>query len=712
MGFITASPSPSIHRRGDTYVAHFRALAHRHIRELPAFIIVFASVVCFGTVSHALPILGPDMEPQIDRLVTGQNGRPVLPGGWRVAEYHFTDFDIHVTLSSAAGQSINYRLSCTTLPSDGVLVGESHNFRIERMSMDNTDSDVVLEVSRAFLTRVREHDSPNLLTSREMKNPESLEEYIFRKYLLTPLLACGLLYALFLVVANHGLIRETMLPDSRAGVFLLVLLAAAAVVLRLWLCQEAPIHNNGHGIREIRAIIYPGSPEEKELMYGQVYLRAMQEITRVTGKTDIGIFRSNAVFGGLAVASMFLLGMSLLQDEKAAASAAFLMCTGPAQVWLSGSESPIALFLFTGLAGLAFAVQAKRACSQPLLHLAAILLAFAATMRFTTLLIVPAGVLLFLYTRSGNESSRKNMEFRWHAATCLALVSLWCLFHILSLDSQNLSKGVVRMSPGLYWYNMRQFNLLFDSNLTPLAVPALAAAGYAAAWFSRPRFALVISLLFLMIVPVSFTTMADRTDLVRYQPPTYWIYYLAAGFPIAFLHSKAKWRRAAAALAAAIILVSAMQARSGLTLLLHGNEEQEEYKFMKQSALLIPGHQTIHLPPAYRLTSKLSTEFPDYTRRHEISRSAPPPTSEGSVFYRGLDCYRFDNMKEKERFSDSNGMRLSCEDLCAGRQEILKGETLSAPHYVHGFDMRYFILGSRSPRVDFSLCYSVVSPSI
>ena len=288
-------------------------------------------------------------------------------------------------------------------------------------------------------------------------------------------------------------------------------------------------------------------------------------------------------------------------------------------------------------------------------------------------------------------------------------MALWCFFHYLGLDPENVSKGADRVSAGLYWNNMRRFNILGDPNLTPAAVPIMAALGYAAAWITRPRTALALTGLFMLVVPASFTTMADRTDLVRYQATTLWIYYLAAGYLFAMAGSGTPKARMAAALAVAAGVFACAGAVQGLRMLSLGNEEIHEYRFLRETAAALPEDTTIHLPGQNRLARHLNTEFPDYVRGQALARDQLRASPGGRLFYIGLDCCRFDNTREIKRRATAAGLRKSCAALCPGRAEPVAVRRLTVPRYRGGFDMRYFTLGSRAPEAAFLRCFSKTS---
>lgn len=662
--------------------------------------------ICFSLVytsrAFSFPIFGPGMEPRIARLVNNHADRFPLPAGWTAASWRYTDFDIFIRLEKQPAGEALLRLACSSLPSKSNLIGESRNFRIELVSFSGAGEKEAAQAGRAMAERLKNNDEPMFFDLPGMQKREGIYEYFFRKYLFIPLLAAAAAFSVILFVVAFREIKTYLLPSTRAGAALLVLLVAAGALLRFTIAPGTPTHSGGHGVREMRAVLYPESTEQKEIMYGTVYLTAMRTLSGAAGGGDMSVFLINRIFGTLAILSMFMMARALLFSEAAALTAAAAVCLSPGLVWLSGSESPASAYLFLAVAGFAFTAAAAKNRSVPLLWLACVYICLGSTMRLLTMLSAPVAALIFAYSSLSPVETEpaKRRNFYRAAFYCAALAGVWLLFHILSLDPDNAGKGMSRISAHAYLVNMSELNILFDPTLTPACLPVFAAAGFVFALLKRPPLAVLAAAAFIITVPASFTAIADRNNFLHYQFQAHWIYFFLAGALsgyIAELHVPKPIALAGAlAIPAAIIVYSI----PGLQFLSKGNEEIAEYHFIEaEAARLKPGTRIVL--PAHE--KKLGAEFPDYLGKFQLVRNGANAGRE-DVVYLGLDCYRYANPGDMKIASAAGGMRRECSSVCGGRRVPLAEKTLDAYAPASVYHRRYFTLGSRKPTVGFYKC--------
>lgn len=665
----------------------------------------------------SLPMMGANTEPRIDRIINSNADRFPLPGNWKMARWHYTDLDIFIYLEKSHEKKTLVRLACSSLPTGSLLAGKSLNFRVEVVSFSGVEEKEAILVARALFERINHNEPAMFFDYPDMKNREGMSELIFRKYLFLPLLICGLACSAVLLILCFRTIQKYLMPSGIVCTALLMCLIAGGAALRFAAGPRAPVHNNGHGVRELRGLLFLESPEQKEIKYGRTYITLMGGLAGAAGGTDNAVFILNEIFGSLAILCMYMLARALLQSEAAALCAAAAFCFSPALVWLSGSESPASMHLFFALAGFAFTAVAARHRNVPLLWLACIFICLAASMRMLTILAAPAAALIFMFSsffppacpRQAGVDNRSDpfshKTFQKHLLLCLGMIILWIVFHWLSLDPENAGKGFARFSPVTFLYNMRTYNILFDPTLTPVCLPAFAAAGFLVVLWKRPLLALTMATLFVLLVPVSFTTMADRTDFVRYQPQAYWLYFLFTGVFTDYLIKLPRPRWAAFAAAVSIPIAMGLFSIPGLRFLASGNEEIAEYHFLARTASEFKPGSRIALPSGRQAgNGRLSSEFPDYLGKFQILRAGARSDGSDVIYYLGLDCYRYDDIMEMKQKSARGGMTRECASVCGSRAIPIKTEMLNASIPQGLFHRRYFLLGSHNPVIGFYKC--------
>lgn len=686
-------------------------------RSAAAVLLSFCFLFFFAARAFSLPMMGAKTGPRIHRLINHDAGRFPLPDTWKIAKWHYTDLDIFVYLEKSHKRKALVRLANSSLQSNSLHIGESRNFRMEMVSFSGVDKNEALCAARGLLERIKHNEPVMFFNYPDMINREGMSEFIFRKYFFLPLLMSGLACSAVLIILSFPIIKKQLMPSGPACAALLLCMAIGGAWIRFAAGPRAPLHNNGHGVRELRALLYVESPEVKEIKYGRTYVTLMGRLAGAAGGTDKTVFIFNEICGALAILCMYMAARALLQSEAGALTAAAALCFSPALVWLSSSESPTSMHLLFALAGFAFTAVSASSRSVPLLWLSCIFICVAASMRMLTILAAPAAVLIFVFTYISSSSSSSayaaedesnafpSKTFHKHALLCLGAIILWITFHWLSLDPENAGKGLARFSPGVYLYNMRLYNILFDPTLTPACLPVFAAAGFLVTVWKRPLLAVTAALIFVILVPVSFTTMADRTDYVRYQPQAYWLYFIFAGALADFLIKTSLPRWAAITAAVSIPVALAIFSMPGLRFLASGNEEIAEYHFIRKTTSELNPGSRIALPEGGNAgRGRLSAEFPDYFRKFQIERAEAIRANRDTIYYIGLDCYRYGDIEEMKKKSARGGITRECASVCGGRAISIREETLEAKIPTGLFHRRYFLLGTDKPVIGFYKC--------
>lgn len=669
------------------------------------FFLLSFFVLIIQTICMAIPEFGPGMNANVNNLLSNNDKEYPLPAGWEVSGYHYTDFDIDAHLKGPGGKQLDVRIAHTLLPSSMRLIGKTAHFRVEVADADYLSGAAAAD---ALFKRIRHNDSLTFLSSPGMRSREGIEEHVFYRYLFAPFLLFILALSLILFLINLLFIRENLLPGGWGARIALFAILLTGFFLRFYLAPRTPIHTNNHGIREVRTIVYPQSPEQKEMLYGVVYPTTMRWLTGIVGDSEENVFRINILLGTLAILSIYILGKSLFKTEEAALFSALCLSVSPLQVWLSGTEAPAAMYQFAGLAGLALMAASVQNEKRSAFFLSILFLLFAASLQLLTVLIIPAALVLFIYYYYENESAGKKslIDGAW---IFIIIACAWLAFHFKSLASEKIGEGVGKLSGtgGLFHNLFSLDNTLLDPTRTAFILPLLAAAGYCLAW-RRKRLGLAFTLVILAVVPISSLVFASRTDAIRYQGMTLWIFYLLAAFVFSTDIKFNGWikRRAVIASAAGLLVIAG--STLGLYQLHERDEEINEYLFIRQSINKIPSGAVIRLPTRGAASGKLMVEFPDYIGGHPLVRGADKGVSgSNEIVYIGLDCYRYRGDSEKaESIIPSTGMRRECSQVCGGHPVKIVKTTLDAKVYGIGFQKRHFELGTRYPVIGFYRCDS------
>lgn len=503
-------------------------------------------------------------------------------------------------------------------------------------------------------------------------------------------------------------LRDNLIPSTRAAGLSLTAIILSGFLLRFLISPWAPVHANNHGIQEIRVLLDNSlNAIGKSGPYGDTFFILMNILLTIFGRSDQVLFRLNAVFGTLSIAALYLLAKALRFQERTALFAALLLCLSPSQVWLAGTESQMPLHLCLGLTGLVLLLSSLRTTSAPSLWTAAILVSISATLHVAT---IPFFLVALAVACSEGlpRTAWKDRGFRSHIVACLILTTGAVCLHALSIDDGMLLRGIGEFdAPHRLAAWMSSSNILWDPTLTPLAVVPLALAGIALMCRQRPITARSLVLAAILTIPLSFSVCACRTDALRYQTPTHWIYYLFAAFsssgPLPGL-AKPYLKKA---LFAAVCLFIVATALPGLTLLKNGDEESQEYHFMRQVADPV-GPTTFLWLPARTATRLLQTEFPNYVNGLPLLRGKDPDPfdeKDSRLVYLGLDCYRWTSGEDVTETIDArSGLRKECLAACAGSKATILETALDAKPPSWGYQKRYWPLSRQHPTVGLYRC--------
>lgn len=654
----------------------------------------------------AMPKMGPAMAGEVSTLIRSNSAAFPLPDGWKIIDYKYSDLVINATLGNGAGGKAVVRLAYFSLPPAGARIGETNTFRVELANMEGEGAEVA---ARDFFKRIKNNEQGGyFFSSKKMESSELRLNHLLRKYIFTSRPGKALFFsalsliAIVLMVAGVGRKSLLLAPAGAAAAVALAAIVALGFIVRLCASPMAPVHCNNHGVREIRSYVYPTSPEQTEMNYGEVFPAFVAWFLGFTNGKAGALFAMNLMFGSLAVLSMFLLARAMTGSDPPALFAALLMAVSPGMVWISGTESQITLYIFSALLGLAILASAAETQNEPLLWMAAAVVAFAASLRILTVLLVPAAVIVFFF-KTPRPAEKRSARFLIHAAAALFLISLWSWLHYLTIPKMT-EKGWASLSLlNIASAFFHRANILWDPTLTIIALPLLLCAGLIISCFKNRRLAISAALLLLILVPLTFTVIDCRTTSLRYQIQAHWIYYLLAGAVFSW-RPKTNKKLCAAVAACAVAAVIANSA-FGLALLRSGDEEINEYRFIKVAAQKIPRETVIRLPVSNAANGKLITEFPDFIAGQRIVRGTQhAPAGSREVAYIGLDCYRYETIEEKKRAITAGGIRRECAEACPAGYKTLYETTLDASTDKAGFQKRFYSVSTPAPRIAFIEC--------
>lgn len=656
------------------------------------------------------PKMGPGMGNDINRIIHANNKSCPLPPGWKITQFNHDDLSITVTLKRGNEDEAIVRLSYPGAPVSGDVAGKTLSFRLEIIK---AESAAASKAAQAFFHRIRRNDRVYFFASPNMLRRELLFQALFHRYIVSPFIDRKLIFvigaalALLVLALNFRDIKEYLIPKRAASLIALAAIVSAGIALRLYVSPSTPIHCNSHGIREVKVYLSMGNDLKEGTAYGSVYPSTMKWILGYLGPEEHNLYLMNQIFGMLAILALFMFAKGLTGSDAAGLLSALFFSISPAQVWISGTEYQIPMYQFTGLSGLAFLCLSLRTRSAVVLWLAAILIAFACSLRILTLLIVPIAIVTAIYIKMPQSKGARDGYAR-HLALCLAMVASWAVFYYFSIPDMT-GKGwseanPIMTFPGVFFaQRLREGNIIFDPTLTPFIVPLTAAAAYYYSWKKDRRFALFITAAFLIAVPLTFSVIDCRTTAVRYQTQGHWVYYILASSVFAGCGPDFRTKRIQAAVAVAILAVAG--AVPGLVMLCKGDEEINEYRFIRETAVKIPRQTVIRLPVDNAAGGRLITDYPGYINNHTVVKGmAQAPKGHDELIYAGLDCYRYGTMRERQKDVLPNGKRKQCVSICDGRLMPLYEKELDARRPRIGYQRRFHLLASSKPVVGFYQC--------
>lgn len=672
--------------------------------------LLFLALAAAGSPCLGNPRMGPDTAREITRIIHTNSAAFPLPPGWEIKGFSFTDLRITVTLKNAGGDESVVGLSYPWGPVSGVVAGKTLSFRLEIIKADSAGSK---KAALDFFQRIKRNDSVYFFSSDNMIRRESWSQFLFQRYVVSPLIEHKLVFASFIVLIFIVLViniwkgRRFLLPKKTAALLALAIILLAGLALRLYVSPSAPIHCNSHGIEEVRIFI-AFQPSVFDSLYGRIFPAVSRLILGCIGPEEKNLFLMNQVFGTFAILGIFIFAKGLTESDTAGILSALFLSVSPAQVWLSGTESQISMYQCIGLSGLGFLCLSSRTRNIAVLWAATIMIAFASSLRILTVFIIPIAILTGIYM--GIHKNR-NVQDRYakHHIPCLAVAVTWGLFHYLSIPNMT-GKGWSETNPlmtflGIFFdERVRPGNTIFDPTLTPFIVPLAAAAAYYYSWKKNRRFAIYITAAFLIAVPLTFSVLDCRTTAVRYQTQGQWVYYILASALFAGCGPEIFNRKRTAAVVAVAILAAAGSV-PGLAMLYKGDEEINEYRFIRKTAVKIPQKTVIRLPVDYAGGGRLITDYPDYINNHIVVKGkTQAPKGHRELIYVGLDCYRYKSDKEMVEDLLPNGKRKQCVKICPGRLVPLHEKKLDARMPRIGYHQRFHLLSSSKPVVGFYEC--------
>ncbi len=466
-------------------------------------------------------------------------------------------------------------------------------------------------------------------------------------------------------MAGHS---SPLFPERRWQWAALGLLFVGSLLLNLLVPPAAPIHPNTHGIQEIRTILDPSLEVKPGEFYGPLYVGFMRFVCTIGGWQETTIFTANALLGALSIIALFAVARTIGFSVAGALLAALLMALHPAQVWLAGSEGPMMLYLLLVLCGLTALVQGLRREKVWLLWSGALAIGFACRLHVLTMAALPLafGFIVHHRVHFGFPSNRR---IRLHGSlAAVAALALWGT-HLWDLRwVPEAFAGKVRGESSLYQFTTG--NILFDPTLTAVAVLGLVGWGAWRLYRHQRPLALLLAWAFLLLVPAGLLVNSLRTDAVRYQTPTHWVLFLAAGAIVSFAPRLGRGTLARGALALAMIAVLA-NAAYGWTVVHEGTVASRAYVFTRAAVAAIEDPGDLHLPHLEDDYRRLLVDVPIYDEPLRVVRGKSP--EEGDLVYLGLDCYRDPDLFAG-RFDDV-GQRVECARACAPLQAVALFET-------------------------------------
>lgn len=548
----------------------------------------------------------------------------------------------------------------------------------------------------------------------------------------------------FLREAVHRIIA----PSMRLRLALFTSVVLTGLVLRFAISPFAPVHENYHGVREMRFILSPESMEPTEQRYGRVYPGMMQLLTCAFGTTENIVYCANMVFGALSAISIFLLARALSIEFYGALISALLLAMSPAHVWLSGTESPNASHIFFLLTGLALLLYAQKKRISLFLWASSVLIVLSAMMKLITVFAIPLAVAFYLFGLEKNDE-KTNRSLNAHAVLCLVFIAPLLVLHLSSIERNDFARGFNAFRfveyknsdissnlndnknyntpplqkdgennvtlPVLLAYNSfkKIFSSTFmlkDPTLVCFAVPFLSLFGFLSLVRHRRKLALLMGASAVMLFPPNLVIDVNRPSVLRYQSDAHWILFLIVGAYVSLFLEKHRNPVSRKKFIMAVTLFILAGSIFGLCQMLRGNEEISEYQFIRDTLskhIVQPG-ATIALPMPELTQNHIISDFPDYISGNALLHAKIPDRSKGQfLVYIGIPCYQFMNQEteeERTRAFSQSGLRKECAFFCPNDMRSIATRTINATRPFWGYQVRLHGLSKSNLKIGFYKC--------
>lgn len=462
-------------------------------------------------------------------------------------------------------------------------------------------------------------------------------------------------------------------------------LALLALVLRLSLPAWAPLHANDHGIAELHELVAPGAQGAAISEYGQGWADFVGAARLPLGGGADFVLALGAGLGAAAVGLLFALGRAAGLAAPAAAVAAFALAVHPAHVRLSLSESPRPLAGALLLLGIAAGLRAVR--SQGAVHHAAVLAAAAAwalalELRVTTAVLPLVGAAFVLVVAGLGPLRRPG----WSVGLGVALVGLAAWGHApILLDAFGDASA---RPPGPAWDNRllsSHHSLLRYPLLTGAAVLPLAGLGVLN---GRRHLRLVAACLgaVAVLLPLSLSVIACRTDVIRYQSTANLFVFLLVGVAVS-----GAWPVRKALVAATLLLATSAP---GLIDIARPDVHEQAFALARTGGAA----RVLAAPATMPEAPRIRTHYPVYVAR---------PGAADCAVWIGPSCWSFTEQEvaaEDWFDSDFGPMRGECVELLGGTTAAAAALPGLVAATVPHRDQEFHAIPAESPRVGYAPC--------
>ena len=451
------------------------------------------------------------------------------------------------------------------------------------------------------------------------------------------LLLLGTLHVIYRNAAAHA--------APRTAVAALVLVAAAALGLRLWLSPRTFLHEYYHITETVTAYLSGEAPSG----YGRSGPALFRLVGRALGRSaDVRIiFLTNAVISSLAIPAAAMLVFAIVGSWPQALCAALLLAVLPQHLRFSAGEDLFVQAITFGMWSLALfaSYQRTRRIEGALLAALAASLATQSRPEMIFFPAVAAGFLLCLDPRAWR------ILFAWRTLAAGAVLALLLVPHAFDVVlAMREGRSPAPHVPAVQRYLATL--VLFDPRITPVAYPLALAVGAAWAAIRRPAW-----LLWTLAVYVGFTVFASslfdnpQFNLRAQNLPTSYLVLLGSGVVPVWTAAWRRRPRSSAAVGCALLLLSAAAVVvRGRDFVGELKDQQLEWTFLERHLAQLPATGT--LLTAVEAGGRNLDAFPEFLLRQsgrryalvDVRRAAagtiPWPTDTGDLlFYQGMFCY-------------------------------------------------------------------------